>query len=223
MSLWATAHACLDLAAEVGKARTEGKTRLALAESPVARRVYALLESAKALIKDHAYAWPVDLPLPDINAGPGTEPERINNLFLGATAWALLHEVAHLKLRHQVMSNRERENQEEFEADDWAAEWVLEGTPSAPEQEFRVFCVATALLWLQLVEDVRGTDHIHPPAFERLARCANRFPYNDDSPALEMAADVLKVVFDPKSEISAKHTADAFASVAIRLTRGLRS
>jgi hypothetical protein len=41
------------------------------------------------------------------------------------------------------------------------------------------------------------------------------FPFNDDSPALEVATVVLKVVFDPKSEISAERAADTFASIAI--------
>jgi hypothetical protein len=46
------------------------------------------------------------------------------------------------------------------------------------------------------------------------------FPFNDDSPALEVATVVLKVVFDPKSEISAERVADTFASIAIGPARG---
>ncbi len=220
LSLWATAHACLDLADQAARARESGQTRLSTTENPTVQRAYRLLAVAKSLIADYSHAWPDELPVPDVGAAAGTPAASINNLFLGATAWALLHEVGHLKLGHAILSNTEREQHEEFEADDWAARWVLEKTPSAEQQEFRVFSIAVALVWLQLVEDVRGTDHIHPPAFERLARCSNRFPYNDDSPALAMAGDVLKLVFDPRSEITAAHAGDAFASVAIRLARG---
>jgi len=220
MSVWATAHACLDLAEEVRTARNAGKTKLVLDDHPVARRAYDLLEASKALIGEHTFSWHQGLPIPDFRAQPGTEAASINNVFLGATAWALLHEVAHLKLDHQVTSNTDQEKREEFEADDWAAAWVLEKTPSAPEQEFRTFCIAVALVWLQLVEEIRGRDHIHPPAFERLTRCSERFPYNNNSPALEMAADVLKVVFDPASTITADDAGDAYASIGIRLSRG---
>lgn len=220
MSVWATAHACLDLAEEVRTARIGGKTRLVLDNHPVARRAYDLLDAAKALIRNHTFYWPQVLPIPNLNAVTGTPTASINFVFLGATAWAILHEVAHLKLDHQMTSNTDQEKREEFEADDWAAAWVLEKTPTAPEQEFRTFCIAVALVWLQLVEEVRGRDHIHPPAVERLTRCSARFPYNNDSHALAMAADVLKLVFDPKSEISADDTAEAFATVAIRIVRG---
>lgn len=219
LSIWATAYACVLLIDEVAKARDASQSTLK--PTGETQQAYALLEAAKRVIADHMFKWPDELPAPEYDAPEGTVAWRTDNLFLGATAWVILHEIAHLKLGHEVLSTVERQMQEEFEADAWAASWILKQPRSEAEQEFRLLSVGIGVVWLGLVEEVRGTgDGIHPPAFERLAKCSRQFPFVEDSPASGMVADVLKVVFDPVSQITAEHASDALASVAIRLARG---
>jgi hypothetical protein len=70
------------------------------------------------LVRDPAFAWPANAPRPNPNAATGTLEASINNVFLGASGWCVLHEVAHIRLKHQGANSPDRMLQQEFEADD---------------------------------------------------------------------------------------------------------
>jgi hypothetical protein len=70
--------------------------------------------------------WPDNLPHP--KSQPTDQQNQLaNELFLGATGFAVLHEIGHLARGHRgVPLNRDVSYREEFEADEWAYDWVMD-------------------------------------------------------------------------------------------------
>jgi hypothetical protein len=220
LSVWAVSYATLQLSAAIGEARRKGKRMLAPNPGTAAHEAYRLVESARDLIRNRAAGWPSGLPTPDPSALADTHPWRINNLFLGATAWILLHEVAHLKLNHEITLPADMLRNQEFEADTWATQWVLGEAPPTPPlaREFRLFCVATGLAWNGLVQQIRGQDSVHPSAAQRLLNSSQEFQCDELSPGIEMAGDVLKALFDPSVELpETEHPLEAFDQIMLHL------
>ncbi|MGY4608607.1 hypothetical protein ACVW16_007019 [Bradyrhizobium sp. USDA 4474] len=137
--------------------------------------------------------WPDDLMPPDVNSGLQVVRE-INNVFFGAVAWILLHEVGHVYLGHEVDSARSLKDEEE--ADDFAAKWVFAKVPDPRLREFRILAVGVALAWLLLFAPVGG-DTKHPPAYARVMQVASYFEAAEDSVALEVVAHLFKALFFP--------------------------
>lgn len=137
--------------------------------------------------------WPDDLTCPDVNSGHEVIQE-INNVFLGAVAWILLHEVGHVHRQHEVESSRSLKDEEE--ADEFAAKWVFEKVPEGPQREFRILAVGVALAWLLLFAPVGG-DAKHPPAYSRVMHVSSYFEPAVDSVALEVVAHLFKALFFP--------------------------
>lgn len=119
---------------------------------------------------------------------------KINNVFLGAVAWILLHEVGHVHRQHQVESARSLKDEEE--ADDFAAKWVFEKVPDSRQREFRILAVGVALAWLLLFAPIGG-DTKHPPAYARVMHVSSYFEAAEDSVALEVVAHLFKALFFP--------------------------
>jgi hypothetical protein len=156
-----------------------------------------LLDCAKAVVRDPAYAWPATVSQPDAHPAEDSREEKINNLFLGACAWCVLHEIAHVALGHQGTNPTHRLLQQEFEADDWATKWLLEKCTDPKQREFRILSCAVGLAWVGIVDSLRRGNNDHPHASERLMKCAEHFGASDLSPALEIATHFLKVFFSP--------------------------
>lgn len=218
MSLWAVARASLQIAQSVADARRNGQLSLAVAPGTQLHEARQLIAAARDLIADHGQLWPPHLPLPQAAAPLPTHDAGINNLFLGATGWAILHEIAHIHLKHELDTIDSIRRRQEFEADLWATKWILDQAPVDRRREFRIFCIATGLVWLGLINSVRSATISHPPAAQRLLNCASEFMHDDLSPALEMAGDVLKTIFDPTAALApSEHPADAFVQIALHL------
>lgn len=218
LSLWATARASLHIAQAAADARRQGIFVLPVARDTPLYNAYQLVAAAKALIANSCSTWPKDLSPAEPGALPGTRDAGVNNLFLGATGWVALHEIAHIHLQHEVETIDDLRRRQEYEADLWATKWILDDAPHDPTREFRVFSIATGLAWLVLVNTVRRSTITHPPAPLRLLNCAGEFMGDDLSPALEMAGDVLKVLFDPSARLQpSEHPAEAFERLAMHL------
>lgn len=152
-------------------------------------------------------AWPNDLARPSPGAAFDTIDGRINNAFLGAAAFILLHEVGHVHHR-DVADNRIRRMQEE-RADLFAARWIFDDAGAGLDREFRIVMVTIAVLYLFLVERRWGTRATYPTAQERLSAAAQHFRGGRRSIGLLSAAAILKAVLDPGSQAT-----DAFADAA---------
>jgi len=116
--------------------------------------------------------WPDDLMPPDVNSSHEVIQE-INNVFLGAVAWILLHEVD-VHRQHEVESSRSLKDEEE--ADEFAAAWVF----------------AKVLLFAPV-----GGDAKHPAAYSRVMHVSSYFEPAVDSVALEVVAHLFKALFFP--------------------------
>lgn len=143
--------------------------------------------------------WPDQLPRPTWNAAFDSMDGRINNLFMGATAWVVLHEICHVAQDHTAYAGREYRLTQEHEADRFAVRWPLEQAVG-DQREFRILAITVALAWLFLFERAKRGGDDHPPAIIRFREAASWFELNDESVALENAVYLLKGIFDPEND-----------------------
>ncbi len=123
--LWVFAYAATHV---YMRFQANGFTRpLLLPATPEGRVVDALLRWAvEGEAKDNPAPWPADLPKPQLN--PVDDVHLVaNELFWGAGGFAVLHEIGHVIRRHGGMDQpRDVLFREEFEADEWAYDWVMD-------------------------------------------------------------------------------------------------
>lgn len=211
-SLWAVTKAAWLIAREGMAANRAGQSELPTGHGTPVHEARRLLATARSLIGDGARQWPADVEPPVPGAAAGAEEAFVNNVFLGATGWIVLHEIAHIHLGHQGTVSTDASFGQEHEADGWAARWVLEklddGDPRGP---FRVFAISAAAIWLAVLDEVRRGSTTHPHAWQRLGKLSGAFPHDELNPGYEMAAYVLKVVFLADQDIpAADHAEGAF-------------
>jgi len=101
-----------------------------------------------------------------------SEEQRIfgNGLFRLATAFIILHELAHLDLEHTVCEGP-RSMTQEREADRYAAKWLLECPGMGCTHRLEcLFAIAIALIWLTVFHVYlgRSKSRTHPQSHERL-------------------------------------------------------
>ncbi|MCA6277977.1 MAG: hypothetical protein IM662_09495 [Phenylobacterium sp.] len=198
-SLWCLAFVAfsfMDVASRAAASRAGQKAdQLLVYAAPTYREL--LCFARRLYLADEA--WPDDLPRPEFGSDPTTKSGRINNLFLAATSWVLLHEIGHMTLGHsRLVSESLRLNQEE-QADKFAVLWSLERCPAADHREFRVLAIIVALAWLFLFEQTSWGGGDHPRSIMRFWQAASLFEVPDDSPALENGVYALKAIFDAEA------------------------
>ena len=214
LSLWAVANAALLFANEMMIAVRQGKDTIDANPQSPAGEAQAYIAVARDLIRAPVVAWPASLSEPDINAELGSHSWYVNQLFLAATAWILLHEVAHVHLAHEAMTTADLRIKQENEADEWATQWILEKAPEDLRRDFRSVACAVGLIWVGLSDEIHRGLTTHPHASQRLTACSRFFPSSVTSPAMEMALHILKAVFDPHtSAIVSEHPAEAFDQI----------
>lgn len=168
------------------------------------------LEYAECLMKADE-EWPAGMAQPNPRAPFDSIEGRINNAFLGAAAFILLHEVGHVHHR-DVADNRMRKMQEE-RADLFAARWIFDDAGGGLNREFRIVMVTIAILYLFLVERRWGTRATYPTAHERLSAAVQHFNAGPRSIGVMSAAALLKAVLDPAS-VAPEAFTDAAAYLA---------
>lgn len=100
---------------------------LLLSETSEGCMVEQLLKWAmKADVEGDPTPWPDHLPQPQVN--PSDEVHLLaNEVFLGATGFAVLHEIGHVVREHRTIHGTTDERfRQEFEADEWAYDWVMD-------------------------------------------------------------------------------------------------
>jgi hypothetical protein len=139
--------------------------------------------------------WPDSISIPDVTRED--DPwGSIQNVFLGAVAFILLHEIAHVSLQHKAIVPAPMRISQEDQADAFAAKWLFERVVDERQREFRILVVGVALAWLLLFEPIGG-DPLHPLAHQRLRSVSSYFGADQNSAALEVVADILKSLFLP--------------------------
>lgn len=195
-SLFAVAKAAWLIAREGMAAHRAGRPTLDTSPGTPVFEARRLIDTAHSLVGDSGARWPADLAPPATDAAEGSEEWYANNVFLGATGWVVLHEIAHIALGHQSQVSSDVSYSQEHEADRWAAQWVLEALPAGHVQgPFRLFAISVALSWLALLDSVRRGSTTHPHAWQRMEKLSSTLSNDELNPGYEMAAYVLKVVF----------------------------
>jgi Peptidase U49 len=151
---------------------------------------------------------------------PSALPNDQNNinghhLFLGALAWILRHEIAHITLGH-VFAIASDSIIQEKQADDQAADWLRGDRiadesrpagvlPTGQELELEQLAVAIVLgtAWIASFEiRARQPSAVHPPIADRIFNTLERMRLREDSAALEIAANCISALIDPQGQWS---------------------
>jgi len=188
--LWATAfgYFCLYTTVAAAKQQNLDVRELDLKQDERIRKASTLLEwtlHVEMQICDAKRAkkplpridWPNDLPKPILNPRHESDEHVADELFLCAGAYILHHELAHLRLGQKPTADAEEMRQLETEADEAAANWLLDGLDEGdPRFLKRALGVALALSWLASLAVFVPEDHEHhPPSCDRLFRIIDRF------------------------------------------------
>lgn len=172
---------------------------------------------AKSLFRTDQ-AWPSALYRPMSKPKEGSEAWLVDNLYLGALAWILLHEVGHVHHEDQKFVPAQMRIKQEYRADQFATEWVLSHAGRGLSREYRALAIVVAMSWLFLNEIQLGPGATHPAAILRFREAVQHLRLEDRSVGLESSAYVLKAIFDPESTSPKFDTSrEAFDWVANRL------
>lgn len=163
--------------------------------------------------------WPCNLLMPKSNAKEDSIEWRINNIYLGALSWILLHEVGHIYHGDQKFVPSNISRNQEFKADGFATKWILDEAGQGLQREFRILMIAVALTWLFLYEsEKRGPGTTHPPTILRFREVVQHFEVGERSVGLENAIYLFKAILDPSSEPPKHETPrEAFEWISQRL------
>lgn len=220
LSIWAVSSAVLILASGAMRASRQGDRALVGGPDSDVGLARSLVEAAKALIRDKDTAWPDALPVPIENPAPDISDWYVNNLFLATTGWILLHEIAHIHLGHGRCATPEASFAQEYEADEWATDWIMRDAPADLTKDFRILAITTGLVWLAVLDNVRRGSTTHPHAWDRMQQLADRLSADELSPGLEMCSHVMKVLFLPDAEAKEFDCPeDAFIRTLIEVSR----
>lgn len=211
-SLWCLAHVAMHLMDIASQAQRQehDEDQVDITAEYSNRHLDEYINYARSLFHSDK-PWPDNLPTPDASAGAESLEGRVNNMFYGAAAWILLHEVAHLHLRHQKQSPRNIRVRDEHEADAFATKWILEEAGNGLFLEFRILMASVALSWAMLDATVKSTGSDHPAAIIRFNEVTALYRIETGrSAALENSAYLFKVVFDPDQPLPKTIYEDSF-------------
>lgn len=202
-SLWCLAYAAFHIADVASRLQRDSKatraTHIDIGEYGAAMRIGEYLAYARSLC--HAdVTWPDNLETPKPDAPRQSVQGRINNVFFGALSWLMLHEIAHVHHTDELVIPADQRIRQEFRADNFATQWVLQDSGSGLKREFRVLMICVALAWLFLHESAKGKGPTHPPAMARFREASQQFDLGERSVGLENAYYVFKAFFDPMTD-----------------------
>lgn len=162
--------------------------------------------------------WPKNLEMPSEGPAQSSNEWRINNIYLGALSWIMLHEIAHVHHQDQKFVPDSLRIKQEYLADGFATDWILSSAGQGLEREFRILMIAVALTWSFLSESELGQGNTHPATILRFREVAERFKAGERSVGLENATYLLKAVLDPATVPPAHETPEqAFEWISGRL------
>ncbi len=244
-SLWASSQGFARLSRRMFDGTRAKLERLEIPAGSELERGLFLLELSRRLSKSDLRfgansepEWMPWAPRPEANAN--NEDDLTGNRFLlGAFAWILRHELAHIVLGHGAPEVGETTTLGyEQQADAKATEWLkgpLESDPArlpgqnpAKEElelEARGIFMGIAILWIGLYEKHVGIRAVtHPPVAERLFECFDRLGLARDSAAAEIIAHSIQVWIDPQGgwsnpETPFQNSSEFLTEAAIKLQR----
>lgn len=182
--LWVYAHAYVNLLVEVQK--HPGGLDLDLRAQPATKPAMKLLEWSHECESRYRHTpWPPGLPRPVTNPSVGSVERKVLDIYMNMVAWLMLHEICHGVLRHTEYpphTTDEENHRQEYQADEWAADWMLHDRKNKSPAYDRTFLNralgATITLAVFSSWEVRqrlGDTPTHPDPPNRLLRFLDRF------------------------------------------------
>ena len=217
-TLWACCQAFARIAMAMDEGVRQGRERIDALPNSVKIGLGLLTASmwlnTKDLPSDGKAHWFDGVPPP--SAQPNDQHScNGNQLFFGALAWILRHEIAHITLGH-VSTVANYSIVQEKEADDQAADWLrgdrnadgLRPVGAAPvgeelELERRALAIVLGTVWIASFEiRAREPSTMHPPIADRIFNTLDRMGLREDSAALMTAANCIQALIDPQGQWS---------------------
>lgn len=185
--LWAQAYAAFVLYDRVGSAMPVEGDVVPLDDPEVREALQIYSWAMDRMIDNGSAAWPGGLPAPShtsLSTDVAGAYDVARELALVATGFLLLHEVAHIHLKHTPNSASEWSIDEERDADAWAADWILV-RGHAPLDQLDKRAMGMAMAALVIVSRGIQTGWMngvtHPRDFDRLYNMfAHRIPTDLD-------------------------------------------
>ncbi len=224
-SLWCltfTAYCVMDIASRSTRDNDFQGSQIDISNQWNELKLDAYLNYARRLFRADEQ-WPEGLRAPVSDAEFDSVDGRINNLFYGSLSWILLHEIAHIYHGDLRLLPASMKVVQEFRADEFATNWILDNAGSGRQREFRALAITVAHAWLLLHEATIGRGYDHPLALQRFLGAVNQLELKNRSTALENAAYMLKAIFDPESVMPTALLAhEAFEWVSKRIAEQFR-
>ena len=174
-------------------AQKKGASEFRATDNPALIEGIHLYEWAlNAVASGIVQAWPEGAPRPEATPTPNSAVHVACEIFLVAVAWYLLHEIGHVALNHPAEPIGPTAKQEEYDADQFATDWVLSGVREPAVILKRALGIAVANVVLLTTDLLRGSfaSDTHPPSYHRLHRNLRRGSLADEHP-VHAFADVL--------------------------------
>jgi len=126
--------------------------------------------------------------------------------------YILLHEIAHIELKHIFNADKPTSIQQEYEADKWAAHFVMDFSKDNTIQSYpndhsahnavgvkRLLALVASNYWLIKDDCYYGVskNKTHPPTFERLNVIIEEFVLDDNHPLWAMSELILSMHLHP--------------------------
>lgn len=197
LSVWACGYASMLILEACFRAQREHQSVLSTGPGTGLNQALRMIEAAENLIHDPNFEWPCDLPVPNAGAEQGTLEGCVNNIFLASVGWILLHEIAHVYLKHEVDTVDALRMQQEFEADKWASNWILGLADRPLMRSFRLIGIVSGCAWIGLIDKIKHGSTTHPHASNRLGQMLSEQDFDELDAGLEGGSYILKVIFDP--------------------------
>lgn len=220
-SLWCLSYAAyhiIDIGTRAQRAlKVPGQATIDIGREYRSLQLQTYIDYAGELFKANLH-WRPGLSLPKADAAPLSPDGLINNVFFGALSWIILHEIGHVHHKHLEHIPVAHRVAQEYQADDFATNWVLDDAGAGQQREFRILMISVALTWLFLGEIERGQGDTHPPAILRFRAATSAFNVGKRSVGLECSAYLFKAVLDPATNAPIFDTAsELFEWTAQRL------
>jgi hypothetical protein len=215
-SLWASSQAFARIARLMYEGHRQGRGRLDITpESDLAAGMaahdLAKLLCTQDLVNEQGKTLWVEGAPPPLPSPTDQHSRNGNNLFYGALAWILRHELAHIMLGHGAIVPVDKiieERQADFQAADWlrgnrtsdeARPAGQAPTGEEKELEQRALAVVLGVIWVATFEiRARQPSRVHPPIADRIYDTLDRMQLREDSGALEIAAHSIQFLVEPQ-------------------------
>lgn len=147
--------------------------------------------------------WPAGLPRPTEDEQSQIDEKVATELCLGATAFLVHHELAHIRLRHGGGDQLDQERDADFAAADWALAGLADETDVRFVKRALAVALALELVVAYGIHAGKHGDEEHPRSFDRLMHTLDRHVRDENHSVWYFLVATLKLHLDNVSHRAA--------------------